>query len=114
MFLDCHTILSSVDTIGRRFFVEDADYQYYLHNLAEWKAALGLQVFSYCLMINHVHLIIRANGEVGSIGNLMKRLAGRQTRWVNRQEYRTGSLWESCHKVSYFARTMMKNVLPQM
>lgn len=81
-------------------FVEEADYLYYLNNLAEWKAALGLQVFSYCLMTNHVHLIVGANERVDSIGMLMKRLAGRQTRWVNKQEGRTGSLWESRYKVS--------------
>ncbi len=81
-------------------FVEDADYQYYLDNLAEWKNALGLKVYSYCLMTNHVHLIVEAGDCVGAIGELMKRLAGRQTRWVNKLERRTGSLWESRYKVS--------------
>ena len=81
-------------------FVEEADYQYYLDNLAEWKAALGLKVYSYCLMTNHVHLIVEAGECVGAISELMKRLAGRQTRWVNKLERRTGSLWESRYKVS--------------
>ena len=81
-------------------FVEGRDYEYYLENLAEWKLALGLQVYSYCLMTNHVHLIIGANERLGDIGELMKRLAGRQTRFVNKMERRTGSLWESRYKVS--------------
>jgi putative transposase len=42
-------------------FVEDRDYQYYLDNLAEWKNELGLKVYSYCLMTNHVHLMVEAN-----------------------------------------------------
>lgn len=81
-------------------FVEDRDYIYYLENLAEWKAELGLKVFSYCLMTNHVHLIVEANDRPGDIGWLMKRLAGRQTRFVNKMERRTGSLWESRYKIS--------------
>ncbi|MBU2887370.1 transposase [Gilvimarinus agarilyticus] len=81
-------------------FVEDRDYEYYLENLAEWKTYFGLQVYSYCLMTNHVHLIVGANDRPGDIGGLMNRLAGRQTRFVNKMEGRTGSLWESRYKIS--------------
>ena len=81
-------------------FVEDSDYHYYLDNLAEWKMELGLEVYSYCLMTNHVHLIVKSNENLGDIGKLMKRLAGRQTRYVNKKERRTGSLWEGRYKIS--------------
>jgi putative transposase len=81
-------------------FVENADYEYYLSSLAEWKVELGLHVYGYCVMTNHVHLIVGADQNIGAIGQLMKRLAGRQTRWGNRLEGRTGSLWESRYKVS--------------
>jgi REP element-mobilizing transposase RayT len=46
-------------------FVEDRDYKYYLNNLVEWKAALDLEIYSYCLMTNHVHLIAGATDRVG-------------------------------------------------
>jgi putative transposase len=81
-------------------FVEDRDYQYYLDNLIEWKAELGLRVYAYCLMTNHVHLIVQAGDEPQAISQLMKRLAGRQTRFANKLERRTGSLWESRFKIS--------------
>jgi REP element-mobilizing transposase RayT len=45
-------------------------------------------------MTNHVHLLLDPGDDLKSIGLLMKRLAGRQTRYVNKQEHRTGSLWE--------------------
>lgn len=61
---------------------------------------MGLRVFRYCLMTNHVHLIVEAGDRLGDIGELMKRLAGRQTRYVNKLERRTGSLWESRYKIS--------------
>ena len=81
-------------------FVETRDYEYYLSNLREWKIALGLEVYSYCLMTNHVHLVVHATDELSAIPQLMKRLAGRQTRFVNSVEGRGGSLWEGRYKIS--------------
>ncbi|SET93094.1 putative transposase [Marinobacter segnicrescens] len=81
-------------------FIENRDFQYYLDNLQEWKHTLGLEVFSYCLMTNHVHLVVKATDELTAIPQLMKRLAGRQTRFVNKIEKRTGSLWEGRYKIS--------------
>lgn len=81
-------------------FVELRDYRYYLENLAEWKLELGLKVFSYCLMANHIHLVVEVGDDPAAVGHLMKRLAGRQTRFVNKVEGRTGSLWESRYKIS--------------
>ncbi len=51
-------------------------------------------------MTNHVHLLLDPGDDVKSIGLLMKRLAGRQTRYVNKQEHRTGLLWEGRYKMS--------------
>ncbi len=49
-------------------------------------------------------LIRRAQAEPGEaiagLGQLMKRPSGRQTRFVNRQESHTGTLWESRYKSS--------------
>jgi len=81
-------------------FVERRDFEYYLANLQEWKQVYELEVFSYCLMTNHVHLVVQANDNLTSIPQLMKRLAGRQTRFINALEKRSGSLWEGRHKIS--------------
>ena len=81
-------------------FTADEDYQYYLENLQEWKVKLGCQVYAYCLMTNHVHLIIDPGENNKSLALLMKHVAGRQTRYVNKLEKRTGSLWEGRYKSS--------------
>jgi putative transposase len=81
-------------------FVENNDYAYYLDTLVEWKQLLQVKVFAWCLMTNHVHLLLDPGDDVKSIGLLMKRLAGRQTRYVNKQEHRTGSLWDGRYKMS--------------
>lgn len=71
-------------------FVEDGDYLYYLNTLREWKAELGVKVYAWCLMTNHIHLILDPGNDTNSIALLMKRLAGRQTRYVNKHERRSG------------------------
>jgi len=51
-------------------------------------------------MTNHVHLIIDPGHKEGSLAQLMKRVSGRQTRYVNKMEGRTGCLWEGRYKSS--------------
>lgn len=81
-------------------FVGDDDYLYYLDTLQEWKVQLGCKVYAYCLMTNHVHLVIDPGDDPEHLGRLMKRLAGRQTRYVNALERRSGSLWDGRYKSS--------------
>jgi putative transposase len=81
-------------------FVEDRDYCYYLNNLKKFKEELGVKVYAWCLMTNHVHLILDPGPDAESIGVLMKYLAARQTRYVNKNERRTGSLWDGRYKAS--------------
>jgi putative transposase len=81
-------------------FVHDQDYRYYLENLFEWKAQLGCRLYGWCLMTNHVHLLLDPGDDPANLGLLMKRVAGRQTRYVNALERRTGSLWEGRYKSS--------------
>jgi putative transposase len=80
-------------------FAEPADYRYYLDTLTEFKAAFGVRVYAFCLITNHVHLLLAPDTRAG-MGQLMKRLVGRQTRYHNRAEGRRGTLWESRYKSS--------------
>lgn len=81
-------------------FVSNEDYLYYLENLKEWKKIIGCKVYAYCLMTNHVHLIIDPVNDVENLSLLMKRISGRQTRYVNKTEGRSGTLWEGRYKSS--------------
>ena len=81
-------------------FVNDEDYLYYLENLKEWKENLGCKVYAYCLMTDHIHLIVDPGEEGRNLGLLMKRISARQTRYVNRLQRRKGTLWEGRYKSS--------------
>lgn len=81
-------------------FTTNEDYRYYLDNLREWKERLGCRIYAFCLMSNHVHLVVDPGEREENLGLLMKRVAGRQTRFVNSREKRTGTLWEGRYKSS--------------
>jgi putative transposase len=81
-------------------FSSDRDYRYYLENLRVWKEFYGCRVYAYCLMSNHVHLIIDPGQKEQQLAHLMKRVAGRQTRYVNMIKEWSGTLWEGRFKSS--------------
>ena len=74
-------------------FFSDADYREYLYLMAEWCNRCKVQVLSYCLMPNHVHLIAVPESEDGlrrAIGEAHRRY----TRHVNFQKGWKGHLWQ--------------------
>ena len=81
-------------------FPQSQDYRYYLDTLHEWKVGYDIKVYAWCLMTNHVHLVLEPPEAVENLGRLMKRLAGRQTRYINRRLGRSGTLWEGRYKSS--------------
>jgi putative transposase len=81
-------------------FAAPADYAYYLDTLQTWKTRLGVKVYAFCLMTNHVHLLLDPGETPEALAQLMKRVAARQTRYANRLQGRTGTLWESRYKSS--------------
>ena len=81
-------------------FVSDDDYNYYRENLITFKKEFGCKIYAYCLMTNHVHLIVDPGSTPEALSKLMKRVAGRHTRYVNKIENRSGSIWEGRFKSS--------------
>ncbi len=74
------------------FFRAD-DYRAYLRLLRENCAFNGVEIWAYCLMPNHVHLILtpaRAEGFSRAVGETQSAFA----RAINRREGWTGNLWQ--------------------
>lgn len=77
---------------GRCFFAE-ADYWRYLRYLAQFAARFGCSVHAYCLMTNHVHLLLTPREEY-ACARVMKQLNQCYVQSLNRHSGRTGTLWE--------------------
>jgi putative transposase len=74
-------------------FFGDEDYIAYIDLMAEWCGKCGVEIWAYCLMPNHVHLIAVPESEDGlrrGIGEAHRRYS----RMINfRQDWR-GHLWQ--------------------
>lgn len=81
-------------------FAGAEDFERYRGDLRELKQAFDIRVLAYCLMTNHVHLLLAPPDHPSALGSFMKALAGRATRYRNRLERRSGTLWESRYKSS--------------
>jgi len=60
-------------------FFEEGDQEIYCDILAEQVRRAGVQVWAYCLMPNHVHLVLYPSTEDG----LGRALGGAHRRWAN-------------------------------
>jgi len=70
-------------------FFSEADYREYLSLMAEWCNRCKVQVWAYCLMTNHVHLIVVPESTDGlrrAIGEAHRRYS----RYINFQKGWTG------------------------
>ena len=77
---------------GRCFFREP-DRTVYLNYLRRFAPSCGCRVHAYCLMSNHVHLLVTPQ-TAGACGALMKQLGQHYVQYVNRAHRRAGTLWE--------------------
>lgn len=91
--------LTTRGTNKRAIFIDDVDRQRFLGYLGVVTNRYGLSVLSYCLMGNHVHLLVRGNPEEVSAG--MRDLLGTYARRFNRRARRSGHLFgERFHHVA--------------
>ncbi|MBS3931519.1 MAG: transposase [Sphingomonadales bacterium] len=77
----------------QRTFFEDGDFALYLDLLADAASRARSEVWSYCLMPNHVHLVLVPFDEDGlrrTLGELHRRYTG----YVNARRRTTGHLWQ--------------------
>ena len=74
-------------------FFEDADYGLYLDMLVHSSARAHTEVWAYCLMPNHVHIIL-APRDADGLRRTFADLHRRYTGYVNARTQTTGHLWQ--------------------
>ena len=80
----------------RQIFKSPADYEKFLSLLAVQKVRLPFFLYSYCLMSNHVHLLIERRAD--TIGRIMHRVLTGYSKYYNRRYRRVGHLLQGRHK----------------
>ncbi len=74
-------------------FFDDEDRQFYLTLLGEYAAKFGVEVAAYCLMTNHVHLVLIPSTEEG-LQQVLKPLHMRYAQHLNRVREQQGHVWQ--------------------
>jgi len=75
-----------------RLFQVDQDQERYLFYLAESLQRYDVRLYLFCLMRNHVHLVLET--PRGNISQFMQRFHTAYTVWFNRRHQRSGHLFE--------------------
>ena len=87
--------------INRQDLFHDADDLWKIIDvLSEYVDVCGFYVHGYCLMTNHVHLLVQQNGKPGSetLAQFMKRIGISYVWYYNRKYERVGSLFQDRYK----------------
>ncbi len=78
-------------------FFDEQDRQTYLDKLAEYGQKYHVAIHAYCLMSNHVHLLLTPEQGNGA-SRLMQSLGRYYVRYINSKYQRSGTLWEGRFK----------------
>ena len=81
---------------GQQIFADSEDYEKFLEILKDCKAISEFEIFAYCLMGNHIHLLLKEVKE--PIDQIMKRIATRFVYWYNIKYQRVGHLFQDRFK----------------
>ena len=74
-------------------FFSDKDYQTYLNLLSAHSKLFNLEILCYCLMPNHVHLVVVPNKKE-NLSIAIGRTHQKYTRMINLRENWRGYLWQ--------------------
>ena len=76
-----------------KVFLDRGDYERYLSFLSKYSAEKEAPVLAYCLMPNHIHLLVRPSGEE-ALPKMMQGITLCYSKYFNGENGRTGRLWE--------------------
>lgn len=73
-------------------FEDQEDYTKFISTLVRYKTICGFKLHAYCLMPNHIHILIKPEKE--DLDLIVKRIAGSYVYWYNAKYYRKGHLFQ--------------------
>lgn len=89
-----HIMLRGIN--AQQIFEDEEDNEKFLEVLKDFKAMSEYKIFAYCLMGNHLHLLIKVGTE--DLGKIFKRIGGRYVYWYNYKYLRRGHLFQDRYK----------------
>ena len=78
-------------------FEDDMDYKYYIKLMREYSGEMGITVCAYCLMANHVHILLRYAGK--ELPQFMQKLNSKYAAYFNEKYDRVGHLFQGAYRM---------------
>lgn len=82
----------------RRIFATEDDRHRYLTLVRQYTQQYQIAVFHYCLMTNHVHLLVQPQAAGEALTKAMHGLQLVYARYLQRTHHQTGHVWEDRFK----------------
>lgn len=89
-----HVIVKGID--DQDIFYDDQDRRYFLKQILNLKKEINYDVYSYCLMTNHIHMVIKSEAKV--LSKIMQSLMIRYVYYFNSRYERSGPLVQNRFK----------------
>ena len=89
-----HIILRGINQ--QQIFEDEEDSRRFLETLSKYKEQCGYEIYAYCLMGNHVHILLKEGKE--NLTLVLKRIAGSYVYWYNWKYHRSGHLFQDRFK----------------
>ncbi len=89
-----HVILRGIN--GQIIFEDEEDYLKFYETLEVCKDKSGFEIYAYCFMSNHVHLLIKEGKE--DLGIAFRRIGATYVYWYNWKYSRRGHLFQDRYK----------------
>lgn len=80
----------------QRIFTSDGDYQAYIERLARYRKKYDYVLHAYCLMPNHVHLLVESSEQ--PLAKFMQGLQQSYSQYFNLRHRKTGHVFEGRYK----------------
>jgi putative transposase len=77
---------------GQEIFHDNKDRQKYISIMTKYKDICQYELYGYCLMPNHVHLLIKES--VQTVSQVMQRMGTSYVYWYNQKYERAGHLFQ--------------------
>jgi len=77
-------------------FKNDMDKKYFIYLLKKYLVKLNLELYAWCLMNNHFHLVIKASKK--NLADFIKRVCCSYVPYFNRKYERSGHLFQDRYK----------------
>lgn len=89
-----HIVLRGINR--QTIFEDEEDAEKFLQTVKDYKNKSGYKIYAYCLMGNHIHLLIKEEKE--ELGIIMRRIGASYVYWYNWKYNRKGHLFQDRYK----------------